>query len=67
MALLNLADQRVRSEPDIRPRLGTAKLRPRSWQATAVEFIGALAVLIALSGGILMLRFGLIVLHDVVR
>ena len=55
------------SRPNLRPVLGAAKVRLQSWQTTILELIGTFVVLVAIAAGILALRFGLIVLHDVVR
>ena len=67
MALLNFAERQTCSRPNFRPVLGAAKVRLQSWQTTILELIGTFVVLVAIAAGILALRFGLIVLHDVVR
>jgi len=67
MALLNFAERQTCSRPNLRPVLGAAKVRLQSWQTTILELIGTFVVLVAIAAGILALRFGLIVLHDVVR
>jgi len=67
MALLNFADHRARAQRNLRPGLYATKVKPQTWPTALLEFIGTFAVLIAIAGGVLMLRFGLIVLHDLVR
>jgi hypothetical protein len=67
MALLNFPGDRAQPHSYRHKGRGAVEGRLSSWQRTILEFIGTILVLMAISVGILTLRFALVFMHQVMH
>jgi hypothetical protein len=65
MALFNFTGDRGQPHSSRHKGRGAVEGRLSSWQRTIREFIGTILVLMAISVGILTLRFALVFMHQV--